>query len=125
MPRKQNLNPTLATCPTPGRASQSRMERSHCRPGGSQCLHIDMRNQYVHEFSHLLSMFPLKQRTTGSVKRKLMRGQVWNVMEQPTIQQLLYISYRPNKHTSAIICPMAHTGLWYKHCKLIHEVKHC
>lgn len=37
--------PTLTTCPTLSCTSQSRMERSHCRPGGSQCLHIDMRNR--------------------------------------------------------------------------------
>ena len=46
---------------------------------------------YVHKFSRLLSMFRLKQRTTGSVKRKLMLLQVWNMMEQPTNQLLLYL----------------------------------
>lgn len=45
-------------------------------------------------------MFPLRQRITGSVKRKLMLLQVWNMMEQPTNQQLLcsFLTVLTNTH---------------------------
>ena len=95
MPRKQNLNPTLATCPTPSCASQSRMERSHCRPGGSQSLHIDMRNRcdmftncpvfWVCSLWNNVLLVPWKENWCF-----FRCGTWWNGHEQPTNQQLLY-----------------------------------